>query len=69
MIVSDFIADFLYKQGVSHVYEVIGGMITRLVDSIYRQGKIQLISVHHEQAAAFAADAMGRLTGITLQWK
>ena len=64
MIVSDFIADFLYKQGVSHVYEVIGGMITRLVDSIYRQGKIQLISVHHEQAAAFAADAMGRLTGI-----
>ena len=64
MIVADFIADFLYKQGVTYVYEVIGGMITRLVDSIYRQGKIRLISVHHEQAAAFAADAMGRLTGI-----
>ncbi len=39
-------------------------MITRLVDSVYRQGKIQLISVHHEQAAAFAADAAGRLTGV-----
>lgn len=64
MIVSDFIADFLYRQGVTHVYEVIGGMITRLVDSVHRQGKIKLISVHHEQAAAFAADAMGRLTGI-----
>jgi len=64
MIVSDFIADFLYKQGVTYVYEVIGGMITRLVDSVHRQGKIKLISVHHEQAAAFAADAMGRLTGI-----
>src|SRR4030043_141269 len=64
MIVADFIADFLSKQGVTYVYEVIGGMITRLVDSIYRQGKIRLISVHHEQAAAFAADAMGRLTGI-----
>jgi len=64
MIVSDFIADFLHKQGVIHVYEVIGGMITRIVDSIHRQGKIQLISVHHEQAAAFAADATGRLTGI-----
>lgn len=64
MLVAEFIADFLYKQGVTCVYEVIGGMITRIVDAIYRQGKIRLISVHHEQAAAFAADAMGRLTGI-----
>jgi len=64
MLVAEFIADFLYRQGVTCVYEVIGGMITRIVDAIYRQGKIRLISVHHEQAAAFAADAMGRLTGI-----
>jgi acetolactate synthase-1/2/3 large subunit len=64
MLVADFIADFLHKQGVTCVYEVIGGMITRMVDAIHRQGKIRLISVHHEQAAAFAADAMGRLTGI-----
>jgi acetolactate synthase-1/2/3 large subunit len=64
MRVADFIADYLHQQGVSHVYEVIGGMITRLVDAIHQQGKIKLISVHHEQAAAFAADAMGRLTAI-----
>lgn len=61
---AEYIADFLYRQGVTHVYEVIGGMITRLVDAIYQQRKINLISVHHEQAAAFAADATGRLTGI-----
>lgn len=64
MQVADFIAEYLQRQGVSYVYEVIGGMITRLVDAIHRQGRIGLISVHHEQAAAFAADAMGRLTGI-----
>jgi acetolactate synthase-1/2/3 large subunit len=64
MLVADFIAEFLRRQGVTHIYEIIGGMITRLVDAVYRQGKIQLISVHHEQAAAFAADATGRLTGI-----
>ena len=64
MIAADFIAQFLHQQGVPFVYEVIGGMITRLVDAIYRQGRIRLISVHHEQAAAFAAEAMGRLTGI-----
>lgn len=38
-------------------------MITHLLDSIYRQGKVRLISCHHEQAAAFAADAMARITG------
>ncbi|MEI9475277.1 MAG: thiamine pyrophosphate-binding protein, partial [Deltaproteobacteria bacterium] len=64
MLVADFIAEFLYQQGVTHIYEIIGGMITRLVDAVHRQGKIQLISVHHEQAAAFASDATGRLTGI-----
>jgi acetolactate synthase-1/2/3 large subunit len=64
MRVADFVADYLHQEGVSYVYEVIGGMITRLVDAIHQRGQIGLISVHHEQAAAFAADAMGRLTGI-----
>ena len=64
MRVADFVAEYLHQQGVSHVYEVIGGMITRLVDAIHRQGKVRLVSVHHEQAAAFAADAMGRMTGV-----
>jgi len=64
MKVSDYIADFLYAQGVTCVFEVVGGMITHLVDSLNRQGKIQIVSVHHEQAAAFAADAMARMTGV-----
>jgi acetolactate synthase-1/2/3 large subunit len=61
---SDFIVNYLYERGVTHIYEVIGGMITHLIDSAHRHGKIQLISTHHEQAAAFAADATGRLTEI-----
>lgn len=61
---SDYIADFLVKRGVRSVFEVSGGMITHLLDSIYKQGKIQIVSVHHEQAAAFAADAVGRITGV-----
>ena len=62
--VSDYIAEFLYAQGVTQVYEVIGGMIAHIVDSIHTQGKIRLVSVHHEQAASFAADAAGRASGI-----
>lgn len=61
---SDYIAAFLHKQRVTHVFELTGGMIAHILDSIHLQGNIQLVSVHHEQAASFAADAYGRLTGI-----
>lgn len=64
MKVSDYVAKFLHAQGVGTVFEVVGGMITHLVDSIYRNGEIRLLSVHHEQAAAFAAEAIGRMTGV-----
>jgi acetolactate synthase-1/2/3 large subunit len=39
-------------------------MITHLIDSIHTATKINLVSLHHEQAAAFAADATGRMTGL-----
>ena len=61
---SDFIADYLRSQGVRYVFEVVGGMITHLVDSIARRGEIQLVSMHHEQAAAFAAEGVSRITGV-----
>lgn len=61
---SDYVAEFLAAQGVSCIFEVVGGMITHLVDSVHRRGKSRLVSVHHEQAAAFAAEAFGRATGV-----
>ena len=61
---SDYIARFLYSRGVRTVYELPGGMITHLLNSLYEFQKIRVVSVHHEQAAAFAADATGRITGV-----
>src|SRR5476651_1555881 len=61
---SDYVAYFLEKKGVKHIFELSGGMITHLLDSINQTTKINIISMHHEQAAAFAADAYGRITGI-----
>jgi acetolactate synthase I/II/III large subunit len=61
---SDYIARFLYSRGVRTVYELPGGMITHLLNSLYEFKKIRVVSVHHEQAAAFAADATGRITGV-----
>lgn len=60
---SDYIAKYLEQQGVSCVFELSGGMITHMLDSLHLQGKIRLVSMHHEQAAAFAVDGFGRMTG------
>ncbi len=64
MKVADYIAAYLHAQGVTHVYEVVGGMITHLLDAIHQQDKIRIISMHHEQGASFAVDGMARITGI-----
>ena len=42
------------------MFEVIGGMVTHIVDALYCQGDAELVSMHHEHAAAFAANASGR---------
>jgi len=64
MKVSDFIAKFLERKGIKSVFELSGGMITHLLDSLNQYTKIDIITMHHEQAAAFAADAYGRVTGL-----
>lgn len=64
MKVSDYIVQFLHDNGVTCVFEMSGGMITHILDSLYKNGKIRIVSTHHEQAAAFAADAFGRMTGV-----
>lgn len=59
---SDYIAAFLEQQGITTIYEMIGGMTTHIIDSLYRSGQFKIISMHHEQAAGFAAEASGRLS-------
>jgi acetolactate synthase-1/2/3 large subunit len=61
--VSDYIADFLHAQDTGHVFEMAGGMIAHILDSFYQRKSTTIVSVHHEQSAAFAADAYGRITG------
>ena len=60
---ADYIADYLHRRGVTCVYELIGGMIAFLIDAMHRDGRIRVISMHHEQGAAFAAEGHGRMTG------
>lgn len=64
MKVADYIAKYLAEKNVPAVFELVGGMITFLIDSIYRDGQTKLVSMHHEQSAAFAAEASARISGI-----
>lgn len=64
MSVADYIAGYLAARKVTHVFELVGGMITVLLDALHRQKCIQIVSMHHEQAAGFAAEGYGRLKGI-----
>lgn len=60
---SKFIVDFLVKNGVTHVFELCGGALTHILDSFYKRKDISVISMHHEQAAAFAAEGFSRASG------
>jgi acetolactate synthase-1/2/3 large subunit len=63
MKLSDYVVDVIAKEGVSHVFEFIGGAIVHLLDSISNRDDICCVSVRHEQAGAFAAEAYARMNG------
>lgn len=64
MKVSDYIASFLVKKGIKSIFELSGGMITHILDSVSQKTEINIITMHHEQAAAFAAEGYARITGV-----
>lgn len=63
MKVSDYVIEYISRQGVSHIFEMIGGAIAHLVDSVHKRTDMECVSMHHEQAAAFAAEGYARVNG------
>jgi acetolactate synthase-1/2/3 large subunit len=60
---ADFFAHFLADKNVNAVFQLSGGMIAFLADSIERLGKSTLINNRHEQASGFAAEGYARVEG------
>lgn len=60
---ADIIVEYLQREGITHIFGVLGSAVLDLMDSLARQNSIRYIPVQHEQAAAFAADGIARLTG------
>ena len=64
MKVSDYIAKFIEEKGISSVFELSGGMITHILDSLNQKTSVKIVSMHHEQGAAFAAEGFARVSGM-----
>ncbi len=63
MKLSDYVINFLASKGVTHVFEMAGGSITHLLDSLYDRKDIRTVCMHHEQSASFAAEGYARISG------
>lgn len=61
--ISDSIIEALLNAGITRVYGIVGDSLNAVLDSIRRSGKIEWISVRHEEVAAFAAGADAEMKG------
>lgn len=61
MRVSDFIAQYLAKSGISDVFTITGGGAMYLNDSFGHCSRLKCYYQHHEQACAIAAEAYARI--------
>ncbi|MFX1327073.1 MAG: thiamine pyrophosphate-binding protein [Promethearchaeota archaeon] len=62
----DLVVKCLLKEGVTKIFGIIGGELSRIYDAIERWGReegIDTVMVRHEQAAGHMADAWARATG------
>ncbi len=62
MKLTDYVADFLARQGIKHVFGLTGGAAVHLFDSVNKHRELQPVFTHHEQAAALAAKSYAHIS-------
>jgi len=60
MKLSEYVIDSLAEHGITHIFEVCGGALAHMLDSVYGRTDITTVSMHHEMAAAIAAEGYAR---------
>jgi acetolactate synthase-1/2/3 large subunit len=60
MKLSDCLINILIENQITHIFELCGGAITHILDSLYENQEISVVSMHHEMAAAIAAEGYAR---------
>jgi len=61
--VSDAIAGFFAKNNMNHLFGIIGAGNVHIFDSVYQNEDIEMVCVHHEQAACMAMQTYYRTCG------
>jgi acetolactate synthase-1/2/3 large subunit/sulfoacetaldehyde acetyltransferase len=57
------VVDLLKAEGVRHVFGIVGSTFLDVLDALYDDHDVEYVNVRHEQAAAFMADGLARVTG------
>jgi acetolactate synthase-1/2/3 large subunit len=60
---SDVLVQVLIEKGVKKIFAITGAGNLAIIDAIAREGSIQLLYAHHEQAAVMEAQGYARVTG------
>ena len=57
------VVDLLRAEGVRYIFGIVGATFLDVLDALYDDRGVEYINVRHEQAAAFMADGLARVTG------
>jgi acetolactate synthase-1/2/3 large subunit/sulfoacetaldehyde acetyltransferase len=56
------VVELLKVEGVRHIFGIVGATFLDVLDRLYDDPSVEYINVRHEQAAAFMADGLARVT-------
>jgi thiamine pyrophosphate-dependent acetolactate synthase large subunit-like protein len=57
------VVDLLKAEGIRYVFGIVGSTFLDVLDALYDDRSVEYINVRHEQAAAFMADGLARVSG------
>jgi len=57
------IVELLRREGVSHIFGIVGSSFLDILDPLYDRDDIRFVGVRHEQGAALMADGYSRIAG------
>jgi acetolactate synthase-1/2/3 large subunit/sulfoacetaldehyde acetyltransferase len=58
------VVELLKAEGVRYVFGIVGATFLDVLDALYDDHSVEYINVRHEQAAAFMADGLARVTDV-----
>src|SRR5881409_3973851 len=56
------VVELLKTEGVRHIFGIVGATFLDVLDRLYDDRNVEYLNVRHEQAAAFMADGLARVT-------